>query len=153
MSNNVLQQDSRTYDVLLVDPDPENVSLFIDSFEATEVTNNVIVVSTGGEALKFLNGQGDYTNIPRPDLVLLDLNVSGPSGLEVLTELKDRPLLRRIPMLVLSTSNAREDIIQSYELHANAYLQKPDSPDELNQLAQVIEDFWLRTVHLPPKGD
>ncbi|MFC7213521.1 response regulator [Saliphagus sp. GCM10025334] len=151
MTNKALQRVSRTYDVLLIEPDPDSVSRFIHSFETTELTTNVIVVSTGDEALEFLNGQGDYTDAPRPDLVILDINVSGPGGIEVLTELKDRPVLCQIPVIVLTTSDAREDIIQSYELHANACLQKPDSPDELDQLAQVIEDFWLRTVQLPPK--
>ncbi|UTF55885.1 response regulator [Natronosalvus rutilus] len=151
VTNNVLQRDFRKYDVLLIEPDPGSVSRFIDSFEATEVTNNVTVVSTGNEALEFLNRKGDYSDAPRPDLVLLDLQLSGPSGTEILAELKNRPVLRQIPVLVLTTSDATEDIVQSYDLYANAYLQKPDSSDELDQLAQVIEDFWLRTVRLPPK--
>ncbi|UTF55895.1 response regulator [Natronosalvus rutilus] len=137
--------------MLLIESDPNSISSFIESFESTEATNNVDVVSTGDQALEYLNRSGDYTEAPRPDLVLLDLHLPGLTGTEILSELKGDLQLQQIPVLVLTASNTREDVIQSYEPHANAYLLKPDSPDELDELAQAVEDFWLKLVHLPPK--
>ena len=141
----------RTYDILLIEPEPDSVSRFTDSFETSENTNNVTVVSTGDQALDYIDQHGDYTDAPRPDLVLLDHHLPETSGTELLIEFKDRPELRHIPVLVLISSDATEEISRSYELHANACLQKPDSADEFDQMVQAIEDFWLNSVHFLPK--
>jgi len=141
----------RTYDVLLVEPESDSVSRFTDSFETSETTNNITVVSTGDQALDYIDQHGDYTDAPRPDLVLLDHHLPETSSIELLIELKNRPELRHIPVLVLTSSGATEEISRSYELHANACLQKPDSVDEFDQMVQAIEDFWFKSVYLPPK--
>lgn len=141
----------RIFDLLLVESRPEEVEPFIDSFEATDLTNEVYVVSDGVEALDFVHQRGEYTDAPRPDLVLLDLHVSRKDGEEVLSELKERPELRRIPVLVFTSSEATEDVARSYELKANAYLRRPDSGAEFEELAQAIENFWLKLAQIPPK--
>ncbi|SDD88986.1 response regulator [Natrinema hispanicum] len=141
----------RTYDILLVEPKSDSVSRFTDSFETSETPNNVTVVSTGDQALDYIDQHGDYTDAPRPDLVLLDYHLPETSGIELLIELKDRPELQHIPVLVLTSSDATEEISRSYALHANACLQKPDSADEFDQMVQAIEDFWLNSVHFLPK--
>lgn len=141
----------RSFDLLLVESQPEGIEPFIDSFRATERTNEVYVVSDGVEALDFVHQRGGYADAPRPDLVLLDLHVPREDGEKVLTELKARPELRRIPVLVFTSSEATEDVAKSYELQANAYLRRPDSGAEFEELAQVIEDFWLKLAQIPPK--
>ncbi|WP_265110835.1 response regulator [Halosolutus halophilus] len=145
------RQQHRTYDILLVEPEPHSASRFINSFEATEIPNDVTVVSTGNQALDYITQHGDYTEAPPPDLILLDLHLPESSGIEILTELKDRPELRLIPVLVLTSSDEPAAVTRSYELHANAYVQKPDSADEFDQLVDAIVEFWLKLVHLPPK--
>ena len=138
------------FHILLVESKPDEVSPFVDSFKATGVTEEVHVVSDGEEALDFIHQRDDYTQAPRPNIILLDLHISGVKGEEILMELKRHPELKRIPVLVITTSDAEEDIARSYQLNANAYLQKPDTADEFAALAQAIEDFWLTTAHLPP---
>ncbi|UTF53261.1 response regulator [Natronosalvus rutilus] len=145
------RRDGRAFDILLVEPDSESVSRFTESLEAAANANTVTIVPTSADALDFVNQRGDYTEAPRPDLVLLDLHLPDASGTEVLAEIKNHPQIRQVPILVLTSSDAPEDINQSYELHANAYLQKPASPDESDQLVQAIEDFWLNYARLPPK--
>ncbi|WP_312912811.1 response regulator [Natronosalvus caseinilyticus] len=135
-----------------MEPDSESVSRFTESLEAAANTNTITIVSTSADALDFVNQRGDYTEAPRPDLILLDLHLLDASGTELLAEVKNLPHVRQIPILVLTSSDAPEDIYQSYELHANAYLQKPASADESDQLVRAIEDFWLTSAHLPPKG-
>ncbi|MFC7215121.1 response regulator [Saliphagus sp. GCM10025334] len=134
-----------------MEPDSESVSRFTESLEAAVNTNTVTVVSTSADALDFVNQCGDYTEAPRPDLVLLDLHLPDENGTEVLAKVKNLPHVRQIPILVLTSSDAAEDIYQSYELHANAYLQKPASANESDQLVRAFEDFWLTSAHLPPK--
>ncbi|WP_290810264.1 response regulator [Halovivax sp.] len=150
MSYNFSESD-RLYDVLLVEPNPDRVSRFIESFESTPTTNEVAVVSDGEEAFEFIDQRGEHADAPRPDLVLLDLHLSDDDGPELLAELKESAELRQIPVLVLTPSDASEDIVRSYELHANAYLRKPDSSAEFDRLARAIEEFWLKLVRLPPK--
>lgn len=142
---------SRSYDVLLVESDPDDIAPFIDSFEATDRTNEVHVVSNGDSALDFLHRRGDYAHVPRPDLVLLDLQLPGTNGVEILRELAEHPPLRLLPVIVLTDSEAAEDIARSYKLNANAYVQKPTTPDGFDELAQAIEEFWLNVARLPPK--
>ena len=138
------------FDVLLVESDPDAASPLIDSFKRTDATETVHVVTDGDEALDFLYQRGDYADVPRPDIVLLDLQVPGTNGEEILSELHEQPELRRIPVLVLTGSDAGEAVARSYELNANAHLQKPSTAAELASLASAIEEFWLRLAHLPP---
>lgn len=137
--------------MLLVEPRPDDAAPFIESFESTDATETVHVVETGEEALAYLNREGEHVDAPRPDLIILDLHVTGPSGEHLLEKLNERPELRSIPVLVFTTSESEEDVARSYELNANAYLEKPDSEAAFARLAQAIEDFWLDLAHLPPK--
>lgn len=139
------------FDVLFVESDPEAASRFVESFEATDATETVSVVGDGGDALDFLHQREGYADAPRPDIILLDLHVPGTSGNEILAELDSRPELRRIPVLVLTASEAAADVTRSYELNANAYLEKPTTSDAFVTMARAIEDFWLGVAHLPPK--
>lgn len=143
--------DSRAFDILLVEPDPEEIAPFIDSFETTELTNEIHVIADADEALDFIHRRGDYTDVSRPDLIFLNLHISGGTGKDVLVELNEHPPLHRIPVLVFTASDMTEDIAKSYELNANAYLQRPSTAEAFEELAQAIEDFWLKTAHLPPK--
>lgn len=151
MADRHSEGDDRRYDVLLVEENPDAIAPFIDSFEATDATEDVHVVSDGDEALAFIHRRGKYEDASRPDLVLLDLHLPGTSGERVLKELNEQSELRSIPVLVFTSSDAAEDVARSYRLNANAYLEKPTEPEKFVTLAQSIEDFWLRQAHLPPK--
>lgn len=139
------------YDLLLIASQPDEIAPFIDSFEETDRTSAVHVVTDGDEALDFVHRRNDYSGVPQPDLVLLDLHVPGSSGEEVLTELDARKELSRIPVLVFTSSDADEDVARSYELNANASLTKPTTAAEFERLAESIENFWLEQVQMPPK--
>lgn len=141
-------RDAR-FTVLLVESKPDEVSPFVDAFKATDATEEVHVVTDGEETLDFIHQRDDYTQAPRPDIILLDLHISGVNGEEILMELKRHPELKQIPVLVITSSDAAEDIARAYQLNANAYLQKPDTAEEFADLAQAIEDFWFTTAHLP----
>ncbi|ELZ25165.1 response regulator [Natrinema limicola] len=136
--------------ILLVEDNPGDVRLTTEAFEQGQIETDLHVVSDGSEALSFLSRDGEYTDVPRPDLVLLDLNLPGKDGENVLEELKDDPTLRSIPVIVLTSSSADEDIARSYERHANAYLTKPVDPDEFSQTVRAFEQFWFSVVRLPP---
>ena len=151
MAERYSEGDDRRYDILLVEEKPADIAPFIDSFEATDATEDVHVVSDGDEALAFIHRRGDHEDVSRPDLVLLDLHLPGTSGERVLKELNEQPELRSIPVLVFTSSDAAEDVARSYRLNANAYLEKPTEPEKFVTLAQAIEDFWLKQAHLPPK--
>ncbi|WP_225334036.1 response regulator [Halomicrobium urmianum] len=151
MTGNHSHGDGRAFDVLLVESDPDAVSPFIDSFRAAEATEEVHVVTDGAEALDYVHGHGDYASVPRPDLIILDPDVPGADGGQFLAELDDCAELRSVPVLVFTASDAAEDVARSYGLNANAYLRKPTSSEAFDELAQVIEDFWLRMARLPPK--
>lgn len=150
MTNRYPKRRDDIFHILIVESKPDEVSPFVDAFKATDATEEVHVVSDGEEALDFIHQRNDYTQVPRPNIILLDLHISGVDGEEILMELKRHPELKRIPVLVITTSTAEEDIARSYQLNANAYLQKPDTADEFAALAQAIEDFWFTTAHLPP---
>ncbi|WP_226040593.1 response regulator [Natrinema sp. DC36] len=139
--------------ILLVEDNPGDVRLTKEAFKRGRIENDLHVVSDGIEALAFLSQQGEYADVPRPDLILLDLNLPGKDGEEVLEELKDDPALRSIPVIVLTSSRAEEDVVKSYELHANAYLTKPVDPDEFIETVRAFEKFWFSVVRLPPEGD
>lgn len=151
MSSSSSRGQHRAYDPLLIESQPEDIKPFLDSFEATDRTNEVHVVPDGDEALDFIHQRGGYTNVPQPDLILLDINVSGQNAEDILTEFNAQPGLSRIPVLVFTAANVDEDIVRPYDLNANAYLQKPTTEEAFRELAQLIEDFWLEQVQLPPK--
>jgi CheY-like chemotaxis protein len=139
--------------ILLVEDNPGDVRLTKEAFKQGRIENDLHVVSDGAEALSFLDGRGEYADTPRPDLILLDLNLPGTDGEEVLAELKADPALRSIPVIVLTSSRAEEDVVRSYELHANAYLTKPVDPDEFIETVRAFEKFWFSVVRLPPEVD
>ncbi|OLZ41791.1 two-component system response regulator [Natrinema saccharevitans] len=139
--------------ILLVEDNPGDVRLTKEAFEQGRIENDLSVVSNGAEALDYLSRRGEYADAPRPDLILLDLNLPGKDGEDVLEDLKDDPKLRSIPVIVLTSSRAEEDIAQSYELHANAYLTKPVDPDEFIETVRAFEKFWFSVVRLPPEVD
>ena len=139
--------------ILLVEDNPGDVRLTREAFKQGRIENDLHVVSDGFEALSFLTQESEYADVPRPDLILLDLNLPGKDGEDVLKELKDDPTLRSIPVIVLTSSSAEEDIARSYELHANAYLTKPVDPDEFIETVRAFEKFWFSVVRLPPEAD
>lgn len=140
----------REVDVLLVEDNPGDVRLTREAFEQARLRTELHVVRRGEEALDYLNQQGNYENATQPDIVLLDLNLPGLNGLEVLEEIRETPELKTIPVIILTSSKSEEDIVRSYERHANAYLTKPVNVDKFVNLARTVGDFWLQTVKLPP---
>jgi len=138
-------------DVLLVEDDPGDVVLIKEAFEYNKVHNTLHIVSDGVEALEFLHRRGQYEGAPRPDLVLLDLNLPRKDGREVLEEVKADRDLRTIPVVVLTTSEAEEDILRSYDLHANAYVTKPVDFDRFIEVVRLIDDFFVTVVKLPTR--
>jgi CheY-like chemotaxis protein len=136
-------------EVLLVEDDPGDVLLIREAFEFNKVHNNLHVVNDGEQALHFLRKEGEYNEALRPDLVLLDLNLPRKDGREVLAEAKSDPELRTIPIVVLTTSEAEEDVLKSYQLHANAYVTKPVDFERFVSIVRQIDDFFVSVVRLP----
>jgi CheY-like chemotaxis protein len=136
-------------DVLLVEDDDGDVLMTREAFEHHKIRNKLHVVQDGDEALQFLHREGPYVDAPRPGLILLDLNLPRRDGREVLAELKADPELRVIPVVVLTTSEAEEDILRSYALHANAYVSKPVDFDRFIDVIRQIDDFFVTVVKLP----
>jgi CheY-like chemotaxis protein len=136
--------------VLLVEDDPGDVMLIREAFADHKVGNVLSVVSDGVEAMEFVRREGEYVNQERPDLVVLDLNLPRKSGSEVLAEIKGDPELSTIPVVVLTTSEAEEDVISSYRQHANAYITKPVDFDRFREIVHQIDDFFIGIVRLPP---
>ncbi|GAA4608329.1 response regulator [Actinoallomurus liliacearum] len=139
----------RPIEVLLVEDDPGDVVLTKEAFDDNKVSNKLSVVSDGEEAMRFLRREADYADAPRPDLVLLDLNLPRMDGRQVLEEIKADETLRTIPVVVLTTSEAEEDILRSYRLHANAYVTKPVDFDQFIKVVRQIDDFFVSVVKLP----
>jgi two-component system, chemotaxis family, response regulator Rcp1 len=139
-------------EILLVEDNPSDVRLTVEVMKEGKLVNNLHVVGDGEEALHFLTRQGAYANAPRPDLILLDLNLPRLDGREVLAEIKAIEELRRIPVVVLTTSKAEEDILKTYDLHANCYITKPVDFDQFIRVVEKIEDFWLTLVALPGRS-
>jgi len=137
-------------DVLLVEDDPGDVLMTREAFEHYRIRNNLYVVGDGEQAMNFLRQTGDYADVPRPGLVLLDLNLPRRNGLEVLAEMKADSDLLNIPVVVLTTSQADEDILRSYSLHANAYISKPVDFERFIEVIRQIDNFFLTLVKLPP---
>ncbi|HET9901968.1 MAG TPA: response regulator [Actinomycetes bacterium] len=143
---------SETIEVLLVEDDPGDVLMTREAFEQHKLRNTLHVVSDGVEALSFLRQEGEYADVPRPDLVLLDLNLPRKDGREVLAEIKADPQLRRTPVVVLTTSEAEEDVLRSYDLHANAYVAKPVDFDRFIDVVRRIDSFFVTVVKLPNRA-
>jgi len=144
-----MPETAEVIDVLLVEDDPGDVLMTREAFADHGLDNTLHVVGDGVEALQFLRREGAHADAPTPDLVLLDLNLPRMDGREVLAELKADPELRRIPVVVLTTSEAEEDVLRSYSLHANAYVTKPVDFDRFVQVVQQIDDFFVSVVRLP----
>lgn len=144
-------EPARPIDILLVEDNPADVRLTELALGEVGLTNTLHVVEDGREALAFLRREPEYADAVRPDLVLLDLDLPRVHGTEVLEALNADDNLRRLPVIVLTSSTADEDIAASYERHANAYVEKPVDMDEFVGVARVIEEFWLSTVKLPPE--
>ncbi|GAA1969810.1 response regulator [Isoptericola halotolerans] len=136
-------------EVLLVEDDPGDVLMTREAFAEHKVANRLSVVSDGVSAMEFLRREGDHAEAPRPDLVLLDLNLPRMDGREVLALVKEDPVLKHIPVVVLTTSEAEEDVLRSYALHANAYVTKPVDFERFIDVVQQIDDFFLSVVRLP----
>jgi len=136
-------------DVLLVEDDPGDVLMTREAFEHYRIRNELHVVGDGEQAMHFLRRAGDYADAPRPGLILLDLNLPRRNGHEVLAEVKSDPDLLSIPVVVLTTSQAEEDILRSYSLHANAYISKPVDFERFIEVVRQIDDFFLTLVKLP----
>ncbi|XRQ09989.1 response regulator [Actinomadura welshii] len=144
-----MKQGPRPIEVLLVEDDPGDVLLTVEAFEHNKVNNSLHVVNDGEQAMAYLRQEGEHAGAPRPDLILLDLNLPRKDGREVLAEIKDDPDLRRIPVVVLTTSEADEDILRSYNLHANAYVTKPVDFEQFISVVRRIDDFFVTVVKLP----
>jgi CheY-like chemotaxis protein len=138
--------------ILLVEDNPGDARLATEALKDAKVRNTLQWVVDGVEAMQFLRQEGDHAAAPRPDVVLLDLNLPKKDGREVLKEIKDDPDLKRIPVVVLTVSSAEEDVLKSYKLHANCFISKPLDLDRSMQVVKSIEDFWLAIVRLPPDG-
>ena len=137
-------------DVLLVEDDPGDILMTREAFQQHKIQNKLHVVTDGEQALDFLRRTGNYAKAPRPGLILLDLNLPRRDGLEVLAELKQDPVLRVIPVVILTTSQAEEDILRSYSLHANAYVSKPVDFERFIDVIRQIDNFFITVVKLPP---
>jgi len=138
-------------DILLVEDSPTDVLITREALESSRLLNSLHVVNDGVEAIEFLRQQGKHSNAPRPNLILLDLNMPRKDGREVLAEIKADPSLKLIPVVVLTTSRSDEDVMRSYGLHANSYLVKPVNFQQFAEMIRGIEGFWFQLVTLPPK--
>ncbi len=136
-------------EVLLVEDNPADVRLTQEALKEAKIRNTLHSAADGAEALDFLHSRGNHTGAPRPDLVILDLNLPKMDGREVLKEIKNDANLRRIPVVVLTTSAAEEDILRSYDDYANCYITKPVQMDDFVEIVKAIDDFWFAMVRLP----
>jgi len=146
-------RDGDPVDILLVEDNPGDVRLTREAFAEAQITNDLHAVNDGEDALDFLHQRGEHADAPRPNLVLLDLNLPKVDGHDVLEEVKSDDDLRTIPVVVLTSSEAEEDVVKSYEQHTNAYLTKPIDPSEFVDVIRSFERFWLTLVELPPDPD
>jgi two-component system, chemotaxis family, response regulator Rcp1 len=143
--------ETRPVDILLVEDNPGDVRLTKEALKDAKVLNEIYVAKDGVEAMQFVHREGSFANAPMPDLILLDLNLPRKDGREVLAEIKKDPKLQHIPVVVLTTSKADEDIIKTYNLHANAYITKPVDLNRFVEIMHALEQFWFTIVKLPPK--
>jgi len=144
-----METTGRPIEILLVEDNPGDVRLTVEVLKETKVRNTLTVAADGVEALDLLRRKGRYTHAVRPDLILLDLNLPKKDGRQVLAEIKADPVLRSIPVVILTTSKAEEDIVKSYNLYANCYVTKPVDLEQFVKVVKSIEGFWLTIVKLP----
>ncbi|HKJ32551.1 MAG TPA: response regulator [Balneolales bacterium] len=137
--------------ILLIEDNEADVRLTKEGIKEAKILNNLYVVKDGVEAMEFLKRDGQYTDAPAPDLILLDLNLPKKDGREVLEDIKEDPDLKQIPVVILTTSEAERDILKSYKLHANCYVTKPIGLNQFVDVIKAIEGFWLTIVKLPNK--
>lgn len=137
--------------ILLVEDNEGDILLIKEAFEERKVINKISVVKDGEKAISFLNQEEEFTDAPVPDLIILDVNLPGKSGHEVLTHIKERNSLKHIPVIMLASSSSEQDIMQSYKNHANCYITKPVNVDEFLKAVVEIEQFWISIVKLPLK--
>jgi CheY-like chemotaxis protein len=137
--------------ILMVEDNPTDVLIAREGFSGASMRNTLHVADDGIEAIEFLHQRGAYAGVPRPDLIVLDLNMPRKNGHEVLAEIKADAGLKHIPVVILTTSKSQEDIGQAYALHANCYISKPVDFDEFTKVVQTIQDFWFSVVTLPPE--
>jgi len=143
----------RPIEILLIEDNPGDARLTQEALREGRVSNRLSEVRDGVEAMAFVRREPPYTDAPRPDLILLDLNLPRKDGREVLAELKADPRLRLIPVVVLTTSEAEQDILRTYELHGNCYITKPVDLDKFLHIVRAVENFWLAVVKLPGRHD
>ncbi len=145
------QSPSQPIEILLVEDDPGDVLMTQEAFADYKIANRLTVVSNGEDAIAYLRKQGRFADVVTPDLVLLDLNLPRRDGREVLIDIKGDPDLRRIPVVILTTSEAEEDVIAAYDLHANAYVRKPVDFNQFVAAVRAIDDFFITVVRLPSR--
>jgi chemotaxis family two-component system response regulator Rcp1 len=145
----VTQEYGKPIDILLVEDNAGDSRLAIEALKESKLRNNLHIVTDGIEAMDFLFKRGKYLQVPRPDLILLDLNLPKKDGREVLAEIKNDPDLKRIPVVILTISKAEEDVLKSYNLHANCFITKPLDLSQFVTVVKAIEDFWFTIVKLP----
>jgi len=143
---------TRPVEILLIEDSPSDVRLTVEAMKEGKISNHLSHVEDGVEAMAFLNRQGQYADAARPDLILLDLNLPRKDGREVLAEIKQHPRFKSIPVVVLTTSRAEQDVLRSYELHANCYITKPVDFQQFLGVVKSIEQFWLTVVTLPSEA-
>jgi chemotaxis family two-component system response regulator Rcp1 len=143
------ENGSQAIVILLVEDNPGDTRLVIEAMREAKLENYIHVVEDGIEAMQFLRREGRFGDAPRPDLILLDLNLPKKDGRAVLAEVKADPALKRIPVVVLTTSQAEEDVLRAYDLHANCYITKPVDMEQFMKVVAQIDDFWVRVVTLP----
>lgn len=147
MSNETTQ--GRMIEILLVEDNPGDARLCQEAVKESKLRNNLYIVEDGEKAMEFLKREGEFTQKPKPDLILLDLNLPKKDGRQVLKEIKESDGLKRIPVVILTSSKAEEDIAKTYDLHANCYVNKPLDFNRFSQVVKSIEDFWFEIVRLP----
>ena len=147
-----MDEMARPVDILMVEDNPGDVRLTEETLKESKIRNRLVTVDNGVDAMALLRREGQYRDAVRPDVILLDLNLPRKDGREVLAEIKEDPGLRRIPVVILTSSEADTDIIKTYDLHANAYVPKPVGLDQFMTVVKQIQGFWLTIVKLPPNG-
>ena len=146
-----MQNNTEPIEILLVEDNPGDARLTLEAMREAKVRNRIHVAEDGVEAMEFLRRQGRFGDAPRPDLILLDLNLPRKDGREVLAEVKADPDLKRIPVVILTTSRDEEDVLRAYDLHANCYVTKPVDLEQFMKIVSQIDEFWVKVVTLPRK--